>query len=152
MTIAATQASLLAAAAAGLPDPPARQFLQVGSPTDPLADSDQLAVGFVRTFTGVPGQETNEPGAQCWGPRPAEFVVRLVRCVLTSAQVADTPPEVLTGATVALLDEAAALQTALLAWAAPAAEGLGDLWVGPMLGVRPTGRVHAVQCTVQVMV
>lgn len=56
---------------------PARQLLAPGGIVD---DCDQVAVSFIRLFSGRPGAEVTDP-EQCGFARSAEFTVRLTRCI-----------------------------------------------------------------------
>lgn len=150
MSLSALSADLLATAAAALTAPPSRQIVYVGPPTDPLPDGDQLAVGWLRCFTGMPGLEQPSVGAQCWGPLTAEMIVRLVRCSPTSTGVADTDPEAMTAAARALMDEGEELRAGLRGWTPTTFSHGDDLWVGPLVAVRSSGLVFACQVTVHV--
>lgn len=138
MTIAELAASLRDAAAAAIPSPPARRVVTVGPPTDPLS-AEQLAVGWIRNFGGVPGQEMAAPDASCWAPLVAEFQIRLTRCVVTSAAEADTPVDVLEAAATQVMGDAAAVRLALRDWPATIDRDLNDVWVGATFGYRPQG-------------
>ncbi len=138
MTVAELAASLLAAAAAAITDAPTRRVVTVGYPTDPL-QNEQLAVGWVRNFTGLPGQPQEGPDTTCWGPLIAEFQIRLTRCVLTSTNEADTPPATLEAAAVQVMGDAQAVRLALRDWAPFDGAGLQDTWVGGPIGYRPQG-------------
>lgn len=151
MTISALAASLLTQAAAALTDPPARQLVTVGPPTDPLPDGEQLAVGWMRCFVGVPGREDPSPGAQCWGPQCAELIVRLVRCSPTSTGVQDTNAADMTTAASALMDDGEDMRAGLRTWTTASVVHQDDLWIGPLVAVRSTGLVMACQVAVHVV-
>lgn len=139
--------SLLAAVVAALDDPPARRVFTVAAPTDPLK-GEQVAVGFDRLFTGRPGQPDGGPGSICNGPLVAAFTVRLLRCFPTSTSVDDTAPAVILAATEKLIGDGEAIRLALRSWEPLPAPGLGDVWVGDVIGYRPQGLAHALSVVV----
>lgn len=142
MTVTATAESLLAAVVDALTDPPTRQVVTVGNPTDPLK-GEQVAVGWVRNFAGVPGQESAAPGAACWAEQIAEFVIRVGRCVVTSTGEQDTAVATLRNGLTQISGDAEAVREALRSWVPPRPEdvtaGDADVWVGPTLAYRPQG-------------
>lgn len=146
--IATIGLDLLDTAVAALTAPPERRVLTISNPTDPL-EIDQLAIGWLRTFRGVPGQE--EPGPTYENTeRSAEYVVRLIRCLQTATGEADTDSTMWTAAASGLMDEAEELSVGLLAWRPPnphTTSGRDDSpmarWVGPAQAVRAQGRSHA---------
>lgn len=150
MNAADVAASLLAAAAAALDDPPARRLLTVGAPTDPL-EGEQVAVGFSRFFTGLPGQPQGGPDASCWGPLVAEYVVRVLRCFPTSTNTADSDPAAVAAAARRLIGDGENLRAALRDWQPTVTTSQGDVWVGDVVGFRPQGLAHALSVTVHVL-
>ena len=142
MTVQATADSLLAAVVAALTDPPARQVTTVGTPTDPL-QGEQVAVGWIRNFSGMPGQERPGPESTCWSPLVAEYQIRLGRCVVTSSTADDTAPAILAAGLAQIAGDAEAVRTALRSWLPPRTAPLeatnADVWVGQVLAYRPQG-------------
>lgn len=142
MTVLATATSLLAAVVDALTDPPARQVLTVGTPTDPL-QGEQVAVGWIRNFSGVPGQERPGPDSSCWSPLVAEFQIRVGRCVVTSTTAEDTAVAVLAAGLEQIAADGEAVRVALRSWLPdrpePQEATKEDVWVGPVLAYRPQG-------------
>lgn len=138
MSASAHAASLLAAVVAAIPDPPARQVITTGAPRDPL-QGEQIAVGWIRNFNGVPGRPEGSAEAQCWGEQVAEFVVRLTRCITTATGVDDTPPAVLAAAATVAMNDAEAVRAALVGWRPLTGDNPRDVWVGNPQGYQPQG-------------
>lgn len=59
-------------------DLPERRYLAVGGQGDTVHDCEQLTVSFEQGYSGLPGNQAQEP-VKCDGPRTAVFVVEVVR-------------------------------------------------------------------------
>lgn len=138
MTPALIADSLLAAVVAGLPDPPARQVVTTGAPRDPL-QGEQVAVGWIRNFVGVPGQPDGGANAQCWGEVVAEYVVRVTRCIATATGQTDTDPGELRRAALQTMADATAVRAALASWHPDGGDVDRAVWIGNPQGFQPQG-------------
>lgn len=139
MNASAVAQSLLAATVAALgSSAPDRQVLTTGAPRDPL-QGEQVAVGWVRNFVGVPGRPDGSVEGQLHGVLVAEFVVRVTRCVATSTTQADTPPANLSSVAVELMDDAETVRAALAGWRPLDVDAERDVWVGNPQGFQPQG-------------
>ena len=138
MTPADIADSLLAAVVAALgSSAPGRQLVTTGAPRDPL-QGEQVAVGWVRNFVGVPGQPDGSPNAQCYGELVAEFVVRVTRCVSTSTGQSDTNVDELGRAALQTMADALAVRAALADWH-PTGDVDRAVWIGNPQGFQPQG-------------
>lgn len=143
--------SLLDHVVDSLTDPPERQIVYVGRPTDPLR-GEQVAVGLARLFGGVPGAERADPTSICSAGLVADFTVRLLRCFPTSIGEQDSDPTAVGAAAFTLMGDAEALRLGLRSWEPKSTTIQSDVWVGPILGVRPQGFGHAIEVQVHVAV
>lgn len=71
-------------------DLPERRYLAVGGPGSTVHDCEQLTVSFEQAFSGLPGNQAQEP-AKCSGPRSAVFVIEVVRQLPLSNTAAANP-------------------------------------------------------------
>lgn len=69
---------------------PTRRYLAVGGPGATVHDKEQVTVSFEQAFSGLPGNQAQEP-AKCGGPRSAVFVVEVVRALPLPNTVAANP-------------------------------------------------------------
>jgi len=61
-------------------DLPERRYLAVGGQGDTVHDCEQLTVSFEQGYSGVPGNQAQEP-VKCATPRTAVFIVEVVRAL-----------------------------------------------------------------------
>lgn len=71
-------------------DLPERRYLAVGGQGDTVHDCEQLTVSFEQGYSGLPGNQAQEP-VKCASPRSAVFVVEVVRA-LPLPNTADAAP------------------------------------------------------------
>lgn len=61
-------------------DLPTRRYLAVGGQGDTVHDCEQLTVSFEQGYSGLPGNQAQEP-VKCASPRTAVFIVEVVRAL-----------------------------------------------------------------------
>ena len=61
-------------------DLPTRRYLAVGGQGDTVHDCEQLTVSFEQGYSGLPGNQAQEP-VKCAGPRTGVYIVEVVRAV-----------------------------------------------------------------------
>lgn len=61
-------------------DLPERRYLAVGGQGDTVHDCEQLTVSFEQGYSGIPGNQAQEP-VTCASPRTAVFIVEVVRAL-----------------------------------------------------------------------
>jgi hypothetical protein len=61
-------------------DLPERRYLAVGGQGDTVHDCEQLTVSFEQGYSGLPGNQAQEP-VKCATPRTAVFIVEVVRAL-----------------------------------------------------------------------
>lgn len=61
-------------------DLPERRYLAVGGQGDTVHDCEQLTVSFEQGYSGLPGNQAQEP-VKCAAPRTAVFIVEVVRAL-----------------------------------------------------------------------
>lgn len=76
-------------------DLPARKFITLGGQGDVAYDCVQLSVSWDQSYSGTPGDQSQEP-SKCDSIHSGAFVVELVRCIPTSkaTNTKITPPPV----------------------------------------------------------
>lgn len=74
-------------------DLPARRYLAVGGQGDTVHDCEQLTVSFEQGYSGLPGNQAQEP-VKCAGPRTGVYIVEVVRA-LPSPNTASANPATL---------------------------------------------------------
>lgn len=71
-------------------DLPARRYLAVGGPGATVHDCEQVTVSFEQAFSGLPGNQAQEP-VKCSGPRSGVYIVEVVRALPLPNTVAANP-------------------------------------------------------------
>jgi hypothetical protein len=74
-------------------DLPTRRYLAVGGQGDTVHDCEQVTVSFEQGYSGLPGNQAQEP-VKCAGPRSGVYIVEVVRALPqpnTSAANPSTP-------------------------------------------------------------
>lgn len=71
-------------------DLPARRYLAVGGQGDTVHDCEQLTVSFEQGYSGLPGNQAQEP-VKCAGPRTGVYVVEVVRALPSPNTAAANP-------------------------------------------------------------
>ena len=61
-------------------DLPVRRYLAVGGQGDTVHDCEQLTVSFEQGYSGLPGNQAQEP-VKCNGPRTGVYIVEVVRAL-----------------------------------------------------------------------
>lgn len=61
-------------------DLPERRYLAVGGQGDTVHDCEQLTVSFEQGYSGLPGNQAQEP-VKCAGPRSGVYIVEVVRAL-----------------------------------------------------------------------
>lgn len=61
-------------------DLPSRRYLAVGGQGETVHDCEQLTVSFEQGYSGLPGNQAQEP-VKCASPRSAVFIVEVVRAL-----------------------------------------------------------------------
>ncbi len=71
-------------------DLPARRYLAVGGQGDTVHDCEQVTVSFEQGYSGLPGNQAQEP-VKCASPRTAVFIVEVVRALPLPNTVSANP-------------------------------------------------------------
>ncbi len=74
-------------------DLPTRRYLAVGGQGETVHDCEQLTVSFEQGYSGLPGNQAQEP-VKCAGPRSGVYIVEVVRA-LPSPNTPDANPTTL---------------------------------------------------------
>jgi hypothetical protein len=71
-------------------DLPTRRYLAVGGQGDTVHDCEQVTVSFEQGYSGLPGNQAQEP-VKCAGPRTGVYIVEVVRALPQPNTVAANP-------------------------------------------------------------
>ncbi len=71
-------------------DLPARRYLAVGGQGDTVHDCEQVTVSFEQGYSGLPGNQAQEP-VKCAGPRTGVYIVEVVRALPSPNTTAANP-------------------------------------------------------------